>query len=128
MSFPEGDFVLKNRAHCPVGLDVEASSTEDGARVLGWELRGEDNDNQRWRYQDGQLINVNSGKALTFTDLTPESLATQEEPTGAEGQRFQWIDGLIVLADNHDLCVGEWDGDVKIVPRDDNDDARRWDF
>ncbi|ATY66967.1 Ricin B-related lectin [Cordyceps militaris CM01] len=128
MTFPEGEFPIRNRASGRV-LDVQYASTDSGTSVIAWEFKGdEDSSNQRWRFEDNHLINVNSGLALTFNCLDPESLATQEERNGSEGQRFEYEDGTIRLADRDDLVVGEWEGDVKIVVRDENDNARRWDF
>ncbi|KAM3516091.1 hypothetical protein MY11210_000373 [Beauveria gryllotalpidicola] len=128
MTFPEGDFVIRNRASNRV-LDAAYMSTETGSAIIVYDYKGdEDNSNQLWRFENGQLINRYSGYALTFNDLTPESTPTQEEPNGGEGQRFEYYDGVISLADNRDLVVGAWDSDVKIVYRDDGDDARRWDF
>ncbi|KAM3525709.1 hypothetical protein MY4038_007174 [Beauveria bassiana] len=128
MSFPDGEFILRNRASGRV-MDAAYMSTDPGSAVIVYDYKGDDdNSNQLWRFENGHLINKYSGYALTFNDLTPESTATQEDANGGEGQRFEYHDGYICLADYHDLVIGAWDSDVKIVNRDDGDDARRWDF
>lgn len=128
MSFPEGEFIIRNRASGRV-LDVAYMSTEAGGQIIAYEFKGdEDNTNQRWKLDGDHLINIHSGLALTFNDISDETLSTQEEANGNEGQRFAYHDGIISLIDNPDFIVGEWNGDVKLVHRDDYDDARRWDF
>ncbi|KAJ4145840.1 hypothetical protein LMH87_004672 [Akanthomyces muscarius] len=128
MSFPEGEFTIRNRASGRV-LDVAYMSTEAGGSIIAWEFKGDDdNTNQRWKLDDGHLINIHSGLALSFNDISHEAGATQEDANGGEGQLFEYNDGIISLASNGDFVVGEWDGDVKLVNRDDYDDARRWDF
>ncbi|OAA45318.1 Ricin B-related lectin [Beauveria brongniartii RCEF 3172] len=128
MTFPDGEFILRNRASGRV-MDAAYMSADPGSAVIVYDYKGDDdNSNQLWRFENGQLINKYSGLAITFNDLTPESTATQEEPHGGEGQRFDYDEGYICLADNRDMVVGAWDSDVKIVYRDDGDDARRWDF
>ncbi|KAM3558523.1 hypothetical protein ARSEF4850_004560 [Beauveria asiatica] len=128
MSFPDGDFILRNRASGRV-LDAANMSTDPGSAVIVYDRKDDDdNTNQLWRFENCQLINRYSGLAITFNDLASESTATQEEPNGGEGQRFDYDGGYICLADNRDMCIGAWDSDVKLVHRDDYDNARLWDL
>ncbi|KAM3440028.1 hypothetical protein NHJ13734_003463 [Beauveria thailandica] len=126
MSFPDGEFIIRNRASQRV-LDDANMSTQPGNSIIAYDYR-QDADNQRWFFEDGHLYNVNSNLLLTFNDLTPESTPTQEVDNGGDGQRFEYNDGIISLANNSDLVVGAWDADVKIVTPDVFDPARRWDF
>ncbi|TQV92204.1 Ricin B-related lectin [Cordyceps javanica] len=127
MTFPDGEFLIRNRAsgRC---LDVAYMSTEAGGSVIAWEAKSDDEDasNQRWRFEDGQLINCHSGLALCFNQIEGESGATQEERNGSDGQIFEYSDGIIRLASHPEFVVGEWEGDVKIAHDDESDPARRW--
>lgn len=127
--FPDGEFVLRNRASGRVA-DVAYNSTEAGGTVITYDLKtDEDNSNQRWRFEDGQLINVNSGLALTFNDIAEWAGVTQEHPEGSGTQRFYGEDGIIWLADDGDraYAVADVDGNIQLAPRNDDDENQRWD-
>ncbi|KAM3549832.1 hypothetical protein ARSEF4850_008639 [Beauveria asiatica] len=126
MSFPGGQFIVRNRANHRV-LDDSDRSTRPGTSIIDYDFNN--HDNQRWTFKNGRLYNVHSNLILTFKDLRPESLATQEQYNDHyEGQKFQYKDGIISVVGHDDRVVGAWDRDVKIVRPGPHDNARRWDF
>ncbi|KAM3537663.1 hypothetical protein ARSEF1564_009408 [Beauveria bassiana] len=129
MPFPGGQFIIRNRANHRV-LDDKDMSTRPGTSVVDYDYKEHgDNSNQHWVFENGRLRNAHSRLYLTFKDLRPESLATQEPPSNNwEGQKFEYKDGTLSVVDHNDRVVGAWDQDVKIVRPDPYDNARRWDF
>ncbi|OAA35897.1 conidial wall protein [Beauveria brongniartii RCEF 3172] len=126
MPFPGGQFIVRNRANHRV-LDDSDMSTRPGTAVIDYDFNN--HANQRWMFKNGRLYNVHSNLILTFKDLRPESLATQEEyHDNWEGQKFEYRDGIMSVVGHDDRVVGAWDRDVKIVRPDPHDNARRWDF
>ncbi|KAM3552889.1 hypothetical protein MY1884_006966 [Beauveria asiatica] len=95
MSFPGGEFIIRNRASQRV-LDDANMSTQPGNSIIAYDYR-QDADNQRWFFEDGHLYNVHSNLLLTFNDLTPESTPTQEVDNGGDDQRFEYNDDIISL-------------------------------
>ncbi|KAM0668653.1 hypothetical protein ACQRIT_007481 [Beauveria bassiana] len=128
MSFPDGQFIIRNRENGRV-LDDKDSSPDAGNPIIDFNYKPTNNDNQRWTCQDRRLVNVRSNLYLTFKNLQPESTATQEGYCG-DGQQFQYDPnhGTISLVNHNDRVVGAWDQDVKIVTPDPGDPARRWDI
>lgn len=128
--FPEGEFAIKNRATGAV-FDVMYESTEPDAEIKTWEAKGEDgNGNQRFRFEGGLLINVNSGLAVTFEHEGQGAMPTQQPGENSETQVFEYDDGVLTLAQDEDknLVVGQIDDLLQLVPADGDDESQRWDF
>lgn len=62
-SFPGDYFFIRNVVSGKV-LDVRDGSTDAGASVLLWDRKPRDNDNQLWKYDEGFIVNKNSGLVL----------------------------------------------------------------
>ncbi|KAK8142818.1 hypothetical protein G3M48_008196 [Beauveria asiatica] len=126
MSFPNGEFIIRNRENQRV-LDDKDMSPDAGNPIIDYNYKPANNSNQRWTCRDNRLVNVHSNLYLTFKNLEPESTATQEGYRG-EGQQFKYKEGIISLMNDDNRVVGAWDYDVKIVKPDPHDKARRWDL
>ena len=64
MDFPEGDFFITNLASGLV-LEVEDASTQPGARIILENSKtGDATSAQLWKYDNGYIINTNSGLVL----------------------------------------------------------------
>ncbi|KAI8987095.1 ricin B lectin domain-containing protein [Pilobolus umbonatus] len=61
--FPSGSFFIKSKLNGRV-LDVDSGSDKDGAHIIVYKQKSQDNKNQLWKVHNGALINVKSGKAL----------------------------------------------------------------
>ncbi|KAL1915436.1 uncharacterized protein VTP21DRAFT_6560 [Calcarisporiella thermophila] len=63
MSFPEGYFFIRNVFSGKV-LDVKDHSKKEGANIILWHRKSLLNDNQLWKYEDGYIINKETGFVL----------------------------------------------------------------
>ncbi|SOE79922.1 Ricin-type beta-trefoil lectin domain-like [Streptomyces sp. OV198] len=61
--FPPGYFFIRNYESNLV-LDIADGSTAPGGRVILWDRKPSDNDNQLWKYDEGFLVNKKSGLVL----------------------------------------------------------------
>ncbi|KAL0082265.1 ricin B lectin domain-containing protein [Phycomyces blakesleeanus] len=60
---PRGPFFIVSQLNGKV-IDVAGGSEKDGAHIVVWEKKDEDNANQLFEYRRGFFINLNSGKVL----------------------------------------------------------------
>ncbi|MEV0447497.1 RICIN domain-containing protein [Streptomyces sp. NPDC050600] len=80
--FPTGEFIIRNVFSEKV-LDVADRSTEPGHEVVVFDRKRNDHDSQLWRYEDGYLINKNSGLVLQVPgrdgggNIDPGTILTQ---------------------------------------------------
>ncbi|KAJ3497752.1 hypothetical protein NLG97_g1662 [Lecanicillium saksenae] len=128
--FPEGEFAIRNRATGAV-FDVMYESTEADTEIKTWEAKGEDsNANQRFRFEGGLLINLNSGLSVTFNHTGQGAMPTQVPGENADTQIFEYDDGVLSLAqdENKELVVGQIDDLIQLVPADGDDESQRWDL
>lgn len=61
--FPPGYFFIRN-VESNLVLDIADGSTAPGGRVILWDKKPSDNDNQLWKYDEGFLVNKKSGLVL----------------------------------------------------------------
>ncbi|KAG0170517.1 hypothetical protein DFQ28_001979 [Apophysomyces sp. BC1034] len=85
-------------------LDVYQGQTSADTAVVIWPQKGNDNDNQLWRYEDGFLVNKKSNLVLDIRggDLKPDRAVIQydRKMTMAHNQRWGYRDGFVyILAD-----------------------------
>lgn len=129
--FPEGEFAIRNRATGAV-FDVMWESTDADAEIKTWEAKGEDgNANQRFRFEDGLLVNVNSGLAVTFNHPGQGAMPTQQHGERSETQVFEYNDdGVLSLAADEEkyLVVGQIDDLLQLVPANGDDESQKWDL
>ncbi|WP_433272410.1 RICIN domain-containing protein [Actinosynnema sp. CS-041913] len=81
--FPEGYFFIRNVASGKV-LDVKDNSKEAGASIILWGRKAGGYDNQLWKYDNGFLVNKNSGLCLEVqgvsgTGIPPGTAVVQAE-------------------------------------------------
>ncbi|KAG0349525.1 ricin B lectin domain-containing protein [Gamsiella multidivaricata] len=130
-SFPENvDFYIGLR-DTDLVLDASNSSTEPGSEIILWNKREEDNENQKWIYDDKQIRNKKTGLVLTAPQLSRNVAVDQQHPTGAETQRFEYYDYTISAEANEDLVLGilgakSEGARVALVPRDNDSDLQQW--
>ncbi|CAO3676681.1 unnamed protein product [Umbelopsis vinacea] len=63
-NFPPGWFYIQSRCDHKMVLDVEWDSLKTSARIVAWPRKEKLNNNQLWSYDQGFLINKNSGLVL----------------------------------------------------------------
>ncbi|WP_433199562.1 RICIN domain-containing protein [Nocardia sp. CA-107356] len=61
--FPEGFFYIRNVSSGLV-VDIKYGSTAEGAKAVVWHRKSGSSANQLWKYDDGFLVNKNSGLVL----------------------------------------------------------------
>ncbi|GJJ74181.1 hypothetical protein EMPS_06539 [Entomortierella parvispora] len=133
MSFPSGPFQIKLRDE-DVVLDVKQGTTEPGAEVIIWRSRRheDDNDNQKWVYEDGQIKNLKSGMALTATSFNRGAGFAQYPSEGNEKQNYDYYDFTISAQEDEDLVIGvtsrEEGSSVTLVRRDNDDFKQMWEL
>ena len=133
MSFPNGPFQIKLRDQ-DVVLDVKLGTVDPGAEVIIWHNRRDedDNANQKWVYEDGQIKNLKSGLALTASRFSPGSIFAQQVSERNDTQRYEYDDYTISANEDEDLVIGVTSTSegsaVSLVPRDNDDFKQMWEF
>ncbi|KAF9273311.1 hypothetical protein BGZ68_001630 [Mortierella alpina] len=130
-SFPTNTQFFIGLRDTDLVLDVAGGSQEAGAHIILYTQKQEDNDNQKWVYEDNQIRNVKTGLALTFPNLTPNVAGDQQHVQGSETQKFEYYDYTISAKANEDLVVGilgaATDGArVALIPRDNDSELQQW--
>ncbi|WP_406234064.1 RICIN domain-containing protein [Nocardia sp. NBC_01009] len=62
-SFPEGFFYIRS-VYSGLVVDIEDGSTAEGTQAIVWHQKSSSSANQLWKYDDGFLVNKNSGLVL----------------------------------------------------------------
>ncbi|RUP49302.1 ricin B lectin domain-containing protein, partial [Jimgerdemannia flammicorona] len=84
--FPHGYFYIKSKKNGMV-LDVEEASVRPNARVIVWPQKFRDNSNQLWSYDEGFLVNKNSGLGMLQSD---RQIVQSKRKFTAEAQNQLW--------------------------------------
>ncbi|KAG0373963.1 hypothetical protein BGX24_011024 [Mortierella sp. AD032] len=129
MSFPSGPFQIQLRDENLV-LDVKEGSVDSGAEIILWSSRRheDDNENQKWVYEDGQIKNLKSGLVLTAGGLNPGLSVAQFPAQGSDAQRYDYYDYTISSKEDEDLVIGvnsKNEGSAVSLLRRDNDDFKQ---
>ncbi|KAG0343342.1 hypothetical protein BG005_002505 [Podila minutissima] len=129
-NFPEGrDFSIALR-YTNLVLDVEGASTEPGTPIILWTSKQEDNDNQKWYYENKQLRNKQTGLILTVPGLDA-NVAADQQHSGSNTQKFEHHDYTISAVDDDDLVLGILGSPTEgarlaLVPRDNDSELQQW--
>ncbi|KAK3838930.1 MAG: ricin B lectin domain-containing protein [Linnemannia gamsii] len=133
MSFPSGPFQIQLRDENLV-LDVKEGAVDSGAEIILWRSRRheDDNDNQKWIYEDGQIKNLKSGLVLTAGGLNPGLNVAQFPAQGSDAQSYDYYDYTISAKEDEDLVIGVTSKDegsvVSLVRRDNDDFKQMWEI
>lgn len=98
-------------------LDVRGGSTNDGAPVILWHRTG--NDNQLWTYEDGFLVNKNSGLCLEVEGMSEGGDIPPGTPL-VQTARRQMPDSLNQLWAYNHLYLMPYDPKVAVAAENDN--------
>ncbi|CAO3572136.1 unnamed protein product [Mortierella alpina] len=114
-------------------LDVQGGSADAGAPIILYTQKHEDNDNQKWIYENKQLKNKQTGLVLTFPNLDANVTATQNHAGGSDEQTFEYYDYTISAQAQEDLVLGI-NGEKKelapitLIRRDNDSDKQQWEI
>jgi hypothetical protein len=119
MSFPQGYFFIRNVASGKT-LDVIGGSKEPGESIVIWDRKNINYDNQLWKYEDGFIVNKNSGLVLEIPGY--ESGGNIKTGTGLiQAERRSQPDNLnqlwaynyqYIMPYDPKVCLWGKDGDV----------------
>ncbi|KAI8359154.1 ricin B lectin domain-containing protein [Blakeslea trispora] len=63
-AFPSGWFFIQSKCSHKMVIDVSYDSLKAAAKIVVWPKKAKDYDNQLWTYDNGYIINKNSGMVL----------------------------------------------------------------
>ncbi|KAF9570441.1 hypothetical protein EC968_001777 [Mortierella alpina] len=131
-SFPHGEFFIALR-DTDLVLDVSGGNADPGAPIILYTKKHQDNDNQKWIYENKQVKNKQTGLVLTFPQLAPNVVADQQHGEGRETQTFDYYDYTISARDDEDLVVGihgakDNGAPVALIKRDNDSDLQQWEI
>ncbi|KAF9584047.1 hypothetical protein BGW38_007756 [Lunasporangiospora selenospora] len=118
--FPHHEFFIQLR-YTNFVLDVAGGSTD------------EDNANQKWVYNDGQITNVKSGQVLTAESFGRNVPFVQRHAAGQDTQRYDFYDYTISTKEDEDIVVGlvgaaEAGVRPALIKRDNDSELQQWDL
>lgn len=117
-AFPEGFFYIRN-VHSGLVVDIEDGSTAAGARAIVWHRKSSSSANQLWKYDDGFLVNKNSGLVLEVVGYQGGGSIAPGTPV-AQARRREKPENLNQLwAYNHEMLM-PYDPKVTLSARDGN--------
>ncbi|KAF9429876.1 hypothetical protein BGZ94_009138 [Podila epigama] len=113
-------------------IDVSGGHADPGTAILLYTQKPEDNENQKWIYEDKQLKNKQTGLVLTFPELRPHLVASHHGQ-GEAAQKFDYYDYTISNRDNEDLVIGingakADNAPIALIPRDNDSDLQQWEI
>ncbi|KAF8926469.1 hypothetical protein BGZ58_011162 [Dissophora ornata] len=128
--FPPGQFFICLR-DTDLVIDVYGGGAEPGTAIILWSAKNDDNENQKWCYENGQLKNVRSGLALNAPQLAPNVAIDQQQLSGSANQRFEYYDYTISASEDEDLVLGilgssDEGARVALIPRDNDSESQQW--
>ncbi|KAF9940748.1 hypothetical protein BGZ75_005729 [Mortierella antarctica] len=131
--FPQGQEFFIGLRDTNLVLDVSGGNAEPGAAIILYTRKNGDNDNQRWIYENKQVRNKQTGHVLTFPNLGPHVVASQQPAENRDTQEFDYYDYTISARADEDLVVGingaKADGAVvALIPRDNDSDLQQWEI
>ncbi|KAF9322663.1 hypothetical protein BG006_002166 [Podila minutissima] len=129
-NFPEGREFCIGLRDTDLVLDVQGASTEPGTPIILWTVKHEDNDNQKWYYENKQLRNKQTGLILTVPTLSA-NVAADQQHSGSNTQKFEHYDYTISAVDNEDLVLGilgspTENARLALVHRDNDSELQQW--
>ncbi|KAI8646075.1 ricin B lectin domain-containing protein [Parasitella parasitica] len=116
-NFPTGWFYIQSKCSHKMVLDVSADSLKAAAKIVVYPKKAKDIDNQLWMYDNGYIINKNSGMVLDVQGGPLESdkqiiQYKRKMVEDAENQRWYYReDGVIYPQTNPNLVLdirGNW--------------------
>ncbi|KAF9173126.1 hypothetical protein BGX21_003693 [Mortierella sp. AD011] len=72
-------------------IDVAGACDDIGTNIIVWDLKPEDDDNQRWIYENNKLRSLKSGLILSVPRLEIYAKAEQQHDTGMKGQSYKYV-------------------------------------
>lgn len=131
-SFPNNDFSIRLR-YTDYVMDASENSTEPGSEIVLWTRRDENNENQKWIYENKQIINKKTRLVLAAPQLTGNIAVDQQHSSGSDTQRFEYYDYTISASANEDLVLGIVGSvaegvRVALVPRDNDSELQQWEI
>ncbi|KAF9967087.1 hypothetical protein BGZ70_000184 [Mortierella alpina] len=132
-SFPHGaEFFIALRDTNLV-LDVAGGNADPGTAIILYTKKSEDNDNQKWIYENNQLKNKQTGLVLTFPGLDANVTANQNHGSASETQRFDYYDYTISSQSKDELVIGingakEDGAPITLIKRDNDSDKQQWEI
>ncbi|KAG0284956.1 hypothetical protein BGZ96_010723 [Linnemannia gamsii] len=128
--FPENDDFFIGLRYTDFVLDAAQNSLEPGSQIVLWTRRNEDNENQKWRYENKMLRNVKTGLVLSARELNGNVAVDQQHGSESETQRFEYYDHTISVNDHDHLVLGSMvksEGtQIALVPRDNDSVLQQW--
>ncbi|KAG0083663.1 hypothetical protein BGZ93_001671 [Podila epicladia] len=130
-NFPEGREFLIALRDTDLVLDVQGASTEPGTPIILWANKHQENDNQKWYYENQQLRNKQTGLILSVPGLDANVAADQQRSADSENQKFEHYDYTISATTNEDLVLGILGSPTEgarlaLVPRDNDSELQQW--
>ncbi|KAF8944696.1 hypothetical protein BGZ46_006209 [Entomortierella lignicola] len=130
--FPPGEFKIQLR-YTDLVFDVREGSKDEGADIILWTERDDDDENQKWIHEDGQLRNKKSGLVLTATELGANKIVNQRRSSSPDTQRYEFYDYTISAEAEDSLVLGINGAKVNgapiaLIPRDDDSDSQQWEI
>ncbi|KAI8970521.1 ricin B lectin domain-containing protein [Pilobolus umbonatus] len=116
--FPTGWFFIESKCKSGMRLDVQLNSLKSDAKIIVSPAKDKDEDSQLWMYDDGYIINKNSGMVLdiqgdAIESNTPIIQYRRKMIESAKNQRwFYREDKFIYPQVNVNLCL-----DIKGNPK-----------